>query len=146
MRVRLPLRPFTALAAAVLLAGCGGGGGGSTPTSPSGGAQGPPPTQNVMVNIVGSSGNTAYSPNPVTAGAGDTIVFRNNDGSVHHIVLDNGSMDFGSLTPGATSRGFTLPSAQPLNFHCVNHPSMVGAINGTPPDPPECSDPYGYGC
>jgi plastocyanin len=146
MRVRLPSISCTALAAAVLLAGCGGGGGGSTPTSPSTGAPAPPATQTVTVNIVGSAGNSAYSPNPVSAAPGDAIVFRNSDGSVHHIVLDNGGMDFGNLTPGATSPSFTLPSAQPLTFHCVNHPSMVGAINGMAPDPPECSDPYGYGC
>jgi plastocyanin len=143
MRVLPRLHRLIAFAAPFALWSCGGGD--SNPVGPSN-PQPPPAAQTVSVNIVGSIGNSAYSPNPVNASAGDIVVFRNNDASVHHIVLDNGSMDFGALTPGATSRGLTLQNGSALNFHCMNHPSMVGAINGARPDPPPCPDPYGYGC
>jgi len=100
----------------------------------------------VTTNIVGAVGATAYTPNPVAARPGDTVVFRNNDQQAHHIVLDNGSADFGSIAPGATSRGVVISGTNELRFHCTLHASMVGTINGaTVPDPP-CVDQYGYAC
>ena len=136
-----------ALAGAVLLWGCGGssGGGSSTPTSPS--TPSTPAAQTVTVSIVGSIGNSAYKPNPIAANSGDTVVFRNNDGTMHHVVLDDGSADLGDLAPGGTSRGITIRSTSAVKYHCTVHPSMVGAINGSEaPTPPPCPDPYGYGC
>ena len=130
------------LVGVVSLAGCGGGGGGgaSSPTSPSAGGS------IVTANIVGSIGSASYSPNPVTARAGDTVVFRNADAQLHHIVLDNGSADLGDLAPGATSRGLAIANGSELRFHCTLHASMVGTINGaTVPDPP-CTDQSGYAC
>jgi plastocyanin len=136
-----------ASAAAVALWSCGGGGGASvsTPSTPS--APSAPTAQSLTVAIVGSTGNQAYRPNPVAANAGDTVMFRNNDTAMHHIVLDDGSADLGDVGPGATSRGVTLRNANATTFHCSIHPSMVGSINGREaPQPPPCVDPSGYGC
>ena len=134
-----------AILGALALWSCGG----STPAAPTP-APGPGPGPNaatVTVNIVGSIGNQAYRPNPVSANTGDTLQFRNNDTAMHHIVIDDGSADLGDIGPGATSRGVTLRSGNTLNFHCTMHPSMVGSINGDKaPDPAPCPDPYGYGC
>jgi plastocyanin len=146
MPARLLSGVAVALVGAATLWGCGGGGGGSasTPTAPS-----PPPapaTTTVTVSVVGSVGNTAYQPNPVQASIGDTVMFRNNDSTMHRIVMDDGSADLGDIAPGATSRGFTVRSGSALRFHCTLHPSMVGSINGaTAPEPP-CVDSYGYAC
>ena len=138
-----------AIAGALLLVSCGGGGSSPaaapTPT-PSAPPPAPTPTT-VTVSIVSAVGNTAYKPNPVMANSGDTVIFRNNDASTHHIVMDDGSADLGDVGPGATSKGFTLRNANAARFHCMNHSSMVGAINETAaPPPPPCNDPYGYGC
>jgi len=132
-----------AMAGALVLWSCGGSSsGGSTPAGPT-----PSTPSNVTVNIVGSIGNQAYRPNPVTANSGDTVMFRNNDSAMHHIVLDDGSADLGDIGPGAMSRGVTLRNSNPVNFHCTIHPSMVGGINSaTAPEPKPCPDPYGYGC
>jgi plastocyanin len=123
--------------------------GGSTPAAPTpapGPSPGPGPVT-VTVNIVGSMGNQAYRPNPVSANAGDTILFRNNDTWMHHIVLDDGSADLGDVSPGAASRSVTVRNTNTLNFHCTMHSSMVGSINADKaPDPAPCPDPYGYGC
>jgi len=140
-----------ALAGAVALWSCGGSGGGTpaapTPAAPPTPAPVPPASTNVTVNIVGSIGNQAYQPNPVAASSGDTVMFRNNDRALHHIVLDDGSADLGDVAPGATSRSVTLKNTNTMNFHCTVHPSMVGSINAaTAPDPKPCPDPYGYGC
>jgi plastocyanin len=98
------------------------------------------------VSVVGSIGNTAYQPNPVQAGVGTTVMFRNNDVTAHRIVMDDGSSDLGDLAPGATSPGLTIRSGAALTFHCTIHPSMVGSINGaTAPEPP-CIDSAGYAC
>lgn len=145
--MRSSLRVAGVLVVGVLgLWGCGGGGGGggaATPTSAT-----PPAAQatTVTATIVGSIGTNAYSPNPVSAGAGAVLVFKNNDSQLHHIVLDNGSADLGDLAPGATSRTLAIANTNELRFHCTLHPSMVGTINGAVlPDPP-CVDQYGYTC
>jgi hypothetical protein len=55
--------------------------------------------------------------------------------------MDDGSADFGSLSPGASSQAKAVTSG---NFHCANHPSMVGSINGAvaPVPPPGSGNGY----
>ena len=138
-----------AILGALALWGCGGSG--ASPTAPAASTTPPvtsaPGPATVTVAIVGSSGNTAYRPNPIAANSGDTIVFTNNDTKLHHVVMDDGSADLGDVAPGATSRGLTLKNANASSFHCTVHSSMVGSINAQrAPTPPPCNDPYGYGC
>lgn len=138
-----------AIIGALALWSCGGG---SAPTAPAAAATAavttsPAGPATVTVSIVGSVGNTAYRPNPIAANSGDTVTFKNDDSTAHHIVMDDGSADFGEVGPGGTSTGFTLKNGNATNFHCVIHSSMVGSINGaTAPTPPPCNDPYGYSC
>ena len=75
-------------------------------------------------------------------------MFRNSDATLHHLVFDDGSGDFGEIAPGTTSRGVVVRNANPSTFHCTLHATMVGSINGaTAPDTPPCvPDVYGYGC
>jgi hypothetical protein len=76
------------------------------------------------------------------ATSGKQVMFKNNDQvDTHHIVMDDGSADFGNLPPGATTPAKGVASG---NFHCANHPSMVGSINGlTAPTPaPGSGDGY----
>ena len=123
---------------------CGGGDYSGTPTAPTPTSPAPTPapaSPTVTINIVGSDGSRAYQPNPVTANTGDTLVFKNNDVTTHHPVMDDGSADLGEIAPGA-SRSATLRGAG-SNFHCAIHPTMVGSVNGTvPPPPPDCIPPY----
>jgi plastocyanin len=121
-------------AAAVATSQCGGGGGDSNqnPTNP-GPTPSPTPTT-VTVSIVGTMGNGSYVPNPVQVAGSEQVVFRNNDTVVHHIIMDDRSVDFGNLAPGTSSQARSVSNG---NFHCENHPSMVGSIGGTtPPEPP----------
>lgn len=139
------------LVGALAVSACGGGGGGAaaSPTAPSAAAPPPaaPAASTVTVAILSSIGNSAFSPNPVRANTGDSVVFRNSDAVMHRLVLDDGSMDFGDIAPGSSSRAFQLRSTSAVNFHCTLHASMVGSINGaTAPEPPACVDIYGYGC
>jgi plastocyanin len=66
------------------------------------------------------------------------VVWKNDDSTLHHIVLDNGT-DVGNVNPGATSKSIAVTSSSAVGFHCTIHPSMVGTINrsvsSTPTDP-----------
>ena len=133
--MRSSLILIVVLTAAVSASRCGGGdSSSSTPTNPGTGSTTP---SSVTVPITGITGNSSYSPNPVQKATGEQLVFKNNDMTTaagHHIVMDDGSADFGNLSAGATS---TAKAVTAGNFHCVNHPSMVGSINGAAaPDPP----------
>lgn len=130
---------ITVLAAAVSASRCSGGGGGSSQSLTTPG----PSSNGVTVRIVGSAGNTAFNPNPVQAATGNVLVWKNETALIHHIVMDDGSADLGNIAAGASSTEMQLKSAGG-NFHCVNHPSMVGSINGAtaPTPPPGSGDGY----
>jgi plastocyanin len=143
LRMRFPVLSGAgvALGGALAMWSCTGGG---APSAPTPAPPAPAAGTTVMVTIVGSIGNQAYRPNPVAANAGDTVLFRNNDTKMHHIVLDDGSADLGDVWPGAMSRGVTLRHTNAMNFHCTMHSSMVGSINAAAaPEPAPCDDPYG---
>jgi plastocyanin len=138
-----------AFAAALAVAGCGGGGGGSsTPTSPSTGGSGGSGTgggiqTTVTITISGSSGKTAFSPNPADVAAGQLVVFKNNDVVAHHIVLDDGTLQTADIPPGATSAAVPMGTSGSKTYHCAIHPTMVGGFNGSEGvDPPDCSYQY----
>jgi hypothetical protein len=64
------------------------------------------------------------------------LVWKNSTDVTHHIVMDDGSAVIGDIAPGTSSAAIQLKGAGG-NFHCTNHPSMVGSINGaTAPEPP----------
>ncbi len=96
----------------------------TAPTPPGGGGA------NVTISIVGMQGAQSFSPNPATVAQGQTVAFRNNDSTTHHIVQDAGAFDTGNLAPGATSAAITINTMSALPFHCSIHPTMVGTING----------------
>jgi len=123
-----------ALVAAVLPA-CGGKSG--NPAGPSTNPGAAP----VVITIVGDKGNTSFLPNPAVAG-GQMVVFRNMDTITHRIQLNDASLDFGTVAPGATTQAILMPSAG-ANYHCTIHLTMVGAVspNATDPPPP-CRDIY----
>jgi len=138
MRFRFMAGAAVAVGIAAILSGCGGSSYSSTPSSPTPPAPTPSgSTPSVTVNIVSDTGSTAYKPNPVQASAGDSIAFKNNGSTQHHIVFDDGSVDFGALNPGQTSQTVTLKAGS-AKFHCTIHSSMVGAVNAPVPDPPPC--------
>ncbi|HYT76098.1 MAG TPA: hypothetical protein VEL79_15185 [Vicinamibacterales bacterium] len=130
MHANLLMGSTVALACALGLWSCGGG-----TTMPSS-------TNATTISIVGLSGNTAFSPDVVQASVGDMLVWKNNTGALHHIVLDDGTV-VGDIAPGASSSAIQLKTASG-NFHCTIHSTMIGSINGAaPPPPPPCTTP-GY--
>ena len=78
--------------ATMALAGCGGGSGGpSTSPTPTGGSTGG--SSNVVtITIKGVNGKLSFDPNPASVQAGQVVVFKNGDKVVHHVMLDDNSM------------------------------------------------------
>ncbi|MGH9254235.1 MAG: cupredoxin domain-containing protein [Vicinamibacterales bacterium] len=109
----------------------------------------------VTINIVGTSGTGAFAPNPLQASIGTTVVWTNNDATVHRIVLDDGT-NIGTIAPGQSSAPIAVNAAA-VTYRCTLHPSMVGQIqdpavatpapmpepppDDTPPDPGYYSQP-----
>jgi len=111
--------PFFAVAA------CGSSYNGSAPTGPTNA----PPAGAVVIDIVGIKGDRSFSPNPSTASSGQMVVWHNVDGgNVHHIVLDDGRLDAGNVSPQSFTTAMVL--ATPGRYHCTIHPEMVGTIAG----------------
>jgi len=100
----------------------------------------------------GSSTKTtdAFSPNPVNANVGDTVVWTNKDNTFHTVVsgnLDDGPSGlFGGegdqiIAPNNTQE-FTFTEAGEYGYYCSLHPAMVGTVivgagggNGDEPTP-----------
>lgn len=126
---------LAALAAGLIMtaAGCGGGSGGgygSNPTpmpTPTPGG----PAADLVITISGTTGGMSFSPNPATVKAGQTVAWKNNDGTTHTATQDSGAFDTGSIAGGATSAPITMGAAGTLNYHCTIHPSMAGSVSVT---------------
>jgi plastocyanin len=138
----MQIRWMGGLAAAVGMAAIFACGGSSSPTSPSGGGN-PAPSAGTTISIVSSSGFNAYNPNPVNVSQGSTVAWKNNDSTTHHIVMDDGSADAGTIAPGQTSAVVAVRNASGT-YHCTIHPSMKGSINGAPTGDPGPNCPNGY--
>ncbi len=129
MRRKLSLASglFVVCTALLYQTACGGSSSPAMPTPPIGGGG-----ASTAVSIVGINGNQSFAPNPVSIAVGQTIAWKNNDpgGNIHHIVADNGSFDAGVIGPGATGATVTVGNGA-IPYHCANHPTMIGTINGS---------------
>ena len=137
-----------ALAVFALAAGaCSGGSYSSSTSSPS--APTPATTTTSVpagaatVTIMGQRSDQSFSPNPAPITQGTVVVWKNNDSTVHRIVMNDGSFDSGDIGPGGMSRQMTLTS-QGGQYHCTIHPTtMFGSINvATTSDPTVPGSPY----
>jgi plastocyanin len=125
---------------AVGLAGCSGGSGTTSPsTTPAPGGT-PSGTNAVVITITSNNGAQSFSPNPASIQAGQQIVFRNSDSVAHQIVVDNTSIDTGTLGAGQSSAAAAW-NGSGGQYHCTIHPGMVGSFN-EPTAPPPSEDPY----
>ena len=109
------------------------------------------PVEPTTINIIGSVGTGAFMPNPLAAGTGSMLVWKNDDLAPHHIVLADGT-EVGTIGPGESTAPIAMSGAT-VGYYCTFHPSMTGVISDpsvivpeTPPDyyAPPADDPYDY--
>lgn len=60
-------------------------------------------------NVAEVNGPYSFYLSPVTIQPNQLIVWRNRDTETHHVVLDDGSIDTGTLAPGTSSQPLTTP-------------------------------------
>jgi plastocyanin len=113
--------------ACLALAGCGGGddggsGGGPASTIPAGGA-----TASGNVVTV-SMRNIKFVPHDVTAKAGQTIRWTNDDAVAHTVTARSGaSFDSGTVSPGKTFTTKVVKTGK-IAYVCQIHPGQTGTI------------------
>lgn len=76
------------------------------------------------------------------------VIFKNSDSIPHRVVLNDGSVDTGTIQPGGSSAAVLMP-AKGSNYHCSIHPDMVGSVNSSsgtaaPPDSGSPAPGSGY--
>lgn len=83
-------------------------------------------------------GDKAFSPNPLKIKLGDTVIWTNDDSTVHTVTSGTGPTDpnmgkeFDSglktlISPGETF-SFTFGKAGEFPYFCAVHPTMVGTV------------------
>ena len=71
--------------------------------------------------------NSAFTPASVTVMETGSILWVNNDGTLHTVTADDGSFDSGDIQPGG-SFGLTFTAIGPHPYHCKYHPEMTGLV------------------
>ena len=90
----------------------------------------PPPTGGTVVTVT-ISGMT-FSPSTVTVKTGTTVVWKNNDVSVHTATSDDGStFNTGNIAIGY-SGNVMMSKAGTYPYHCTLHSNMTGVVEVTP--------------
>ena len=76
----------------------------------------------------------AYQPNPVKINVGETIIWTNNDLTIHTVTEGNPStnvptngFDSGLLSPDETFK-HVFDKAGTIQYHCILHPTMIGSV------------------
>jgi plastocyanin len=71
--------------------------------------------------------NYAYSPDPVTVHAGDTVLFKNSDSVAHTVTASDQSFDSDKMDHGATW-SHVFAKAGTYTYFCAYHTYMRGTI------------------
>jgi plastocyanin len=125
---RLAVGVVTVLA----LSACGGGGAatGGAPSQGTAASQAAAACAKATAagSVAASIKDFKFDPADVTAKAGDTITWTNNDSTGHTVTVDNQpACDTGTIAPGSTG-SITFSVAGTYPFHCSIHSSMKGTI------------------
>lgn len=117
------MRRLAAIAIALCALSCGSNS--ESPTAP-----GPLSPADVSVTITGIDTGAAFSPNPATLAAGQTIAWKNADinPQPHRIVANDGSFDTGLIQPGAWSIAVQIATPGSHVYHDDFKATMVGTV------------------
>jgi plastocyanin len=125
--LRLALLPSFLVLLIAILWSCKSSGNKTMGTG-SGGGGNPP---DVLITITGNSGPSSFSPSPANVYIGETVAWKNNDGTTHRPAQDSGGFDTGNIGSGSTSGLVTITTLGDIGYHCAIHPTMVGTLHVT---------------
>ena len=74
-----------------------------------------------------SISNFAFAPVETTIHVGTTVVFKNDDDTIHSVLADDGSFHSEALDSGDEFK-FTFAKSGVFSYHCGLHPFMQGKI------------------
>jgi plastocyanin len=134
--MRLILTMLLVAGLSLAFAACGGGGGSAAPSAPASAAPdesaGGAAACTVLVDVpagdvAATIAGNAYDPATISATAGQSVTFTNQDGVPHTVTFDDGGCDSGNIAGGASATlQVEAPGTYP--FHCNVHPSMTGTL------------------
>ncbi len=87
-----------------------------------------------QVNIE-NAGNDGFVPKVLNINVGDTVTWKNNDGTTHTASKTGGpgpNFDTGNISSGATSAPVTFNTAGTMTYRCNIHTNMTGTIQVNP--------------
>ena len=87
-------------------------------------AASPAAAQAVGVTISGF----AFVPRSLPVQVGDTVTWRNADGTAHTATADGGTRDTKTIPGGTSSLPVLMTAAGTFPYHCAIHPGMTGTI------------------
>jgi plastocyanin len=97
---------------------------------PGNSGQEPTPVPADAVRIVDNRGSNSYSPNPVEVKVGETVMWVNDDSTIHTATSRDGTFGVGDdayLRKGQTY-SHTFDEAGEYPYYCDVHPAMVGTV------------------
>ena len=71
--------------------------------------------------------NSTFTPNEFYVREKASVLWVNNDNTVHTVTANNGAFDSGDLQPGTTF-GYTFNTRGDYSYRCKYHPEMFGVI------------------
>jgi plastocyanin len=90
------------------------------------------PSNTVTIVVPAGSGAQQvfeyYQPNPAQVSSGATVMWYNQDSTIHTATANDGSFDTGNINPGANSLPIVLTEQGQISYHCNFHPYMTGSI------------------
>jgi plastocyanin len=99
-------------------------GGSPSPVAPS-----PAGSSNTFaIDIAEINGPFSFIPSPASIRSDQVAIWHNTDSVTHHVVLDDGSVDTGTLAPGTMSQPIAMAPGT-HSYHCTIHPEMVGTVS-----------------
>jgi plastocyanin/FtsP/CotA-like multicopper oxidase with cupredoxin domain len=82
-----------------------------------------------------NAGNDGFVPKVMNINVGDTVTWKNNDGTTHTASKTGGpgpNFDTGNISSGATSAPVTFDTAGTMTYRCNIHNNMTGTIQVNP--------------
>jgi FtsP/CotA-like multicopper oxidase with cupredoxin domain len=84
---------------------------------------------------IANAGDDGFVPKVLNINVGDTVTWKNNDGTTHTASKTGGpgpNFDTGNISSGATSAPVTFNTAGAMNYRCNIHNNMTGTIQVNP--------------